>query len=84
MVPKQFQATNEDYFDSGWSREHMAPAGDHKYLASHQHFVKKEKKKRRSILEKKSIFFTEKEKKRHTVFARRKLKPTGRIILHIQ
>jgi DNA/RNA endonuclease G (NUC1) len=26
MVPKQFQATNEDYFDSGWSRGHMAPA----------------------------------------------------------
>jgi DNA/RNA endonuclease G (NUC1) len=31
IVPKQFQATNEDYFDSGWSRGHMAPAGDHKY-----------------------------------------------------
>jgi len=31
QVPKQFQATNEDYWDSGWSRGHMAPAGDHKY-----------------------------------------------------
>jgi nuclease EXOG len=31
IVPKQFQATNEDYFDSGWSRGHMAPAGDHKH-----------------------------------------------------
>ncbi|CAF5035711.1 unnamed protein product, partial [Rotaria sp. Silwood1] len=30
-VPAQFRATNEDYFDSGWSRGHMAPAGDHKY-----------------------------------------------------
>lgn len=30
-MPKEFQATNEDYFDSGWSRGHMAPAGDHKY-----------------------------------------------------
>ncbi|CAF0798645.1 unnamed protein product [Adineta ricciae] len=31
MVPTEFQATNEDYYDSGWSRGHMAPAGDHKY-----------------------------------------------------
>ena len=30
-APKQFQATNDDYFDSSWSRGHMAPAGDHKY-----------------------------------------------------
>lgn len=30
-TPKQFQATNQDYLDSGWSRGHMAPAGDHKY-----------------------------------------------------
>lgn len=31
VVPKQFRATNQDYFGSGWSRGHMAPAGDHKY-----------------------------------------------------
>ncbi|XP_062900559.1 nuclease EXOG, mitochondrial-like [Mobula hypostoma] len=26
-----FSATNEDYFNSGWSRGHMVPAGDNKY-----------------------------------------------------
>ncbi|UJR29280.1 hypothetical protein I4U23_010494 [Adineta vaga] len=31
QAPQQFRATNEDYFDSGWSRGHMAPAGDHKF-----------------------------------------------------
>ncbi|XP_051872176.1 nuclease EXOG, mitochondrial-like [Pristis pectinata] len=30
-VPPWFSATNEDYFNSGWSRGHMAPAGDNKY-----------------------------------------------------
>jgi DNA/RNA endonuclease G (NUC1) len=42
IAPKQFRATNEDYFDSGWSRGHMAPAGDHKYgtqLAMDETFI---------------------------------------------
>ncbi|XP_029444273.1 nuclease EXOG, mitochondrial isoform X2 [Rhinatrema bivittatum] len=30
-VPPMFSATNEDYFKSGWSRGHMAPAGDNKF-----------------------------------------------------
>ncbi|TRY55335.1 hypothetical protein DNTS_009041 [Danionella cerebrum] len=29
-VPDRFSAQNEDYFRSGWSRGHMAPAGDNK------------------------------------------------------
>ncbi|XP_030045766.1 nuclease EXOG, mitochondrial [Microcaecilia unicolor] len=30
-VPFMFTATNEDYVKSGWSRGHMAPAGDNKF-----------------------------------------------------
>ncbi|XP_072268674.1 nuclease EXOG, mitochondrial [Pyxicephalus adspersus] len=30
-IPAMFSATNEDYLKSGWSRGHMAPAGDTKY-----------------------------------------------------
>ncbi|XP_075684802.1 nuclease EXOG, mitochondrial [Rhinoderma darwinii] len=30
-VPPMFGANNEDYLQSGWSRGHMAPAGDCKY-----------------------------------------------------
>ncbi|CAI9588965.1 unnamed protein product [Staurois parvus] len=30
-IPAIFSATNEDYLKSGWSRGHMAPAGDAKY-----------------------------------------------------
>jgi len=30
-VPVMFSAHNEDYHKSGWSRGHMAPAGDNKY-----------------------------------------------------
>lgn len=29
-VPELFTAHNEDYLRSGWSRGHMAPAGDNK------------------------------------------------------
>lgn len=29
-IPKQFSADNSDYLGSGWSRGHMAPAGDNK------------------------------------------------------
>jgi len=53
-------------------------------LASHQHFVKKEEKIGTAFLEKRG-FLTEKEKKdRYTVFVRRKLMPTGTIILQIR
>ena len=27
-IPETFRATNEDYYKSGWSRGHMAPAGN--------------------------------------------------------
>ena len=27
-IPEIFQAKNEDYFNSGWSRGHMVPAGN--------------------------------------------------------
>ncbi|XP_040208690.1 nuclease EXOG, mitochondrial [Rana temporaria] len=30
-IPAMFSASNEDYLKSGWSRGHMAPAGDAKY-----------------------------------------------------
>lgn len=30
-VPAIFTAKNGDYWKSGWSRGHMAPAGDNKY-----------------------------------------------------
>ncbi|XP_073438349.1 nuclease EXOG, mitochondrial-like [Dendrobates tinctorius] len=30
-IPQLFSASNEDYLRSGWSRGHMAPAGDSKY-----------------------------------------------------
>lgn len=30
-IPPMFSAANEDYLGSGWSRGHMAPAGDNKY-----------------------------------------------------
>lgn len=30
-VPAMFSATNEDYRKSGWSRGHMAPAGNNKH-----------------------------------------------------
>lgn len=30
-IPPMFSAMNEDYLGSGWSRGHMAPAGDNKY-----------------------------------------------------
>ncbi|XP_015278541.1 PREDICTED: nuclease EXOG, mitochondrial [Gekko japonicus] len=30
-IPPLFSAVNEDYIGSGWSRGHMAPAGDNKY-----------------------------------------------------
>ncbi|KAM9307676.1 nuclease EXOG, mitochondrial [Gastrophryne carolinensis] len=30
-IPTMFNAANEDYLGSGWSRGHMAPAGDSKY-----------------------------------------------------
>ena len=29
-ISENFSATNEDYWHSGWSRGHMAPAGDNK------------------------------------------------------
>ncbi|XP_020369310.1 nuclease EXOG, mitochondrial [Rhincodon typus] len=32
-IPPLFSATNEDYIRSGWSRGHMAPAGDNKFSA---------------------------------------------------
>lgn len=35
-VPKLFNATNEDYWNSGYSRGHMAAAGHHKLNESHQ------------------------------------------------
>jgi len=31
LVPLQFRSTNQDYWGSGWSRGHMAPAGDNKH-----------------------------------------------------
>jgi len=31
LVPMQFRSTNQDYWGSGWSRGHMAPAGDNKH-----------------------------------------------------
>ena len=31
MIPPPFTSTNEDYWDSGWSRGHMVPAGDCKH-----------------------------------------------------
>lgn len=30
-IPPTFSAFNEDYVGSGWSRGHMAPAGDNKF-----------------------------------------------------
>ncbi|XP_028396223.1 nuclease EXOG, mitochondrial-like [Dendronephthya gigantea] len=30
-IPEIFQAKNDDYFKSGWTRGHMAPAGDNKF-----------------------------------------------------
>ena len=30
-VPTMFTAENKDYWRSGWSRGHMAPAGDNKH-----------------------------------------------------
>uniref|UniRef100_A0A8C6XSP7 Nuclease EXOG, mitochondrial n=1 Tax=Naja naja TaxID=35670 RepID=A0A8C6XSP7_NAJNA len=30
-IPSMFSAENEDYIGSGWSRGHMAPAGDNKH-----------------------------------------------------
>ena len=30
-LPVIFSATNKDYWDSGWSRGHMAPAGNYKH-----------------------------------------------------
>ncbi|CAH2281978.1 nuclease EXOG, mitochondrial [Pelobates cultripes] len=30
-IPQIFNASNEDYLKSGWSRGHMAPAGDNKF-----------------------------------------------------
>ncbi len=53
-------------------------------LESHQHFVKKQEKRGAAFLEKRGFLTEKEEKKRHTVFARRKLKPTGTIILQIQ
>ncbi|KAM9387894.1 nuclease EXOG, mitochondrial [Phaethornis superciliosus] len=32
-IPLMFSAVNEDYLGSGWSRGHMAPAGDNKFSA---------------------------------------------------
>ena len=31
VVPSPFTSTNEDYWDSGWSRGHMVPAADCKH-----------------------------------------------------
>eukprot|EP00092_Neocalanus_flemingeri_P035370 GFUD01038483.1.p1 GENE.GFUD01038483.1~~GFUD01038483.1.p1 ORF type:complete len:414 (+),score=155.40 GFUD01038483.1:69-1310(+) len=31
VVPEQFRSTNQDYWGSGWSRGHMAPAGNNKH-----------------------------------------------------
>jgi len=31
LVPTQFTSTNQDYWGSGWSRGHMAPAGNNKH-----------------------------------------------------
>jgi len=31
VVPAPFRSTNQDYWGSGWSRGHMAPAGDNKH-----------------------------------------------------
>lgn len=31
VVPLQFRSTNQDYWGSGWSRGHMAPAGNNKH-----------------------------------------------------
>ncbi|XP_062505550.1 nuclease EXOG, mitochondrial-like [Corticium candelabrum] len=30
-VPRLFRSSNDDYWDSGWSRGHMVPAGDNKH-----------------------------------------------------
>ncbi|XP_068683772.1 nuclease EXOG, mitochondrial-like [Montipora foliosa] len=30
-IPARFQSSNDDYWDSGWSRGHMAPASNSKY-----------------------------------------------------
>ena len=30
-VPSLFSANNDDYWNSGWSRGHLAAAGDHKF-----------------------------------------------------
>jgi hypothetical protein len=53
-------------------------------LTSHQHFVRKEEKRGAAFLEKRGFLTEKEEKKRNTVLARRKLKPTYIIILQIR
>lgn len=36
-IPELFTAHNEDYLGSGWSRGHMAPAGDNKFSEARQY-----------------------------------------------
>ena len=33
-LPKEVSASNEDFWDSGWSRGHLAPAGNNKFSQS--------------------------------------------------
>ena len=35
-IPSKFKATNEDYWDSGWSRGHLAASASHKYSQESQ------------------------------------------------
>jgi hypothetical protein len=53
-------------------------------LTSHQRFVEKEEKRGSAFLKKRGFLIKKEEKKRHTVFVRRKLKLTGTIVVYIQ